>query len=252
MILCFSGHDPTGGAGLQADIETLSALGAHALSVITALTVQDSRNVARVIATDSSLLDEQLDRLLADCRPQAIKLGLIANAAQLPVIISAIRRCAVPAICDPILRAGGGADLVDEDYATTLRRELLPWITVLTPNRAEARRLVPEAESLDQCGSALLAAGCAEVLITGGDESGISVINTRYRKDAAPQSFAWPRLPETFHGAGCTLASAIAARIAHGDGMDRALANAQTWTQASLERAFAVGQGRRIPGRRQA
>ncbi|GAC1623972.1 MAG: hydroxymethylpyrimidine/phosphomethylpyrimidine kinase [Nevskia sp.] len=248
-VLCLSGHDPSGGAGLQADIETLSAHGVHALGLVTALTVQDSRDVARVIAIDPDLLRAQLDCLLADCRPAVVKLGLIGAAAQLPVILDAIRRCAVPVVCDPVLRAGGGSPLVAEDFASALVRQLLPGITVLTPNAAEARRLVPGAASLEACAQALLDTGCSRVLITGGDEPGASVVNIGYRPDAAPRRYEWPRLPETFHGAGCTLASAIAARLALGDDLDAALLQAQVWTQQSLAAAFAVGRGRRIPGR---
>lgn len=249
LVLCLSGFDPGGGAGLQADIETLAAHGAHALAVITALTVQDSRDVRRVVATDPALLAEQLACLLADCRPQALKLGLIGSAAQLPVLSAAIRQCKVPVVCDPVLRAGGGGALVAENFAAALRRELLPQVDVLTPNAAEARRLAPEGDTLDACAAALLATGCANLLITGGDEPGATVINTWYREATPPQRFEWPRLPETFHGAGCTLAAAIAARLALGAAIDDALREAQGWTQGALARAFAVGHGRRIPGR---
>ena len=249
-VLCLSGHDPGGGAGLQADIETLAAHDVHALGLITALTVQDSRDVARVIATDPTLLREQLDCLLADTRPAVIKLGLIGNAAQLPAIVDAIARCAVPVVCDPVLRAGGGGALVAEDFTDALIRILLPHVTILTPNAAEARRLVPAAATLDICAQALLATGCPHVLVTGGDEPGDRVINRWYRPDRQPHSYDWPRLPETFHGAGCTLASAIAARLALGDDIGDALIRAQVWTQASLAAAFAVGRGRRIPRRR--
>ncbi len=249
IVLCLSGLDPGGGAGVQADIETLAAHQVHALSLITALTVQDSGNVVRVVPTDPALLAEQLECLLADCRPSVIKLGLIGGAGQLRVIIETIRRCAVPVVCDPVLRAGGGGALVDDGYAAVLRRELLPFATVLTPNAAEARRLAPEADDLGGAAQALLVTGCTHVLLTGGDEPDASVINTWYRAGALPRRFEWPRLPETFHGAGCTLASAIAARLALGDRVEQALQNAQVWTQASLDRAFAIGRGRRIPGR---
>ncbi len=248
-ILCISGLDPSGGAGLQADIETIAALGGHALGIISALTVQDSRNVQRVQAIDAALLAEQLQLLLTDCRPEAVKLGLIADAAQLPVIVAAVARLGVPVVCDPVLRAGGGAALVDEGYLSALRSRLLPAVTVLTPNAAEARRLVPEAPTLDDCAAALLADGCSSVLITGGDEPGTAVVDTLYRPGLPPQHYPSARLPETFHGAGCTLAAAIAARLAQGDAPDSAIETARHWTYAALQRAFAVGNGRRIPGR---
>lgn len=248
-VLCLSGLDPVGGAGLQADIETLVAHRIHTLSLVTALTVQDSRNVRRVVATDPALLDEQLSVLLADARPDAVKLGLLGSAAQLPVIVAHLARLSVPVICDPVLRAGGGAALVADGFPDALRGQLLPLVTVLTPNAAEARRLVPDGVDLAGCGAALLADGCARVLITGGDEPGASVVNHSYGKDMTTRRWLWPRLPETFHGAGCTLASAIAARLALGDSVDDAIDAGQRWTQAALARAIAVGGGRRIPGR---
>jgi hydroxymethylpyrimidine/phosphomethylpyrimidine kinase len=248
-VLCLSGLDPTGGAGLQADIETIAALGGHALGLVTALTVQDSRNVAAVQAVDAALLAAQLNYLLADCRPAVAKLGLLGSPAQLPVILAALRSCGAPLVCDPVLRAGGGAELLDADGLAALKRELLPAVALLTPNAAEARRLCPDAASLDDCGASLLAAGCANVLITGGDEPGAEVVNTWYAPGRPPRRYAWPRLPESFHGAGCTLASAIAALWARGLDLEAALEQAQRWTHQALQRAFAVGGGRRIPGR---
>jgi hydroxymethylpyrimidine/phosphomethylpyrimidine kinase len=248
-VLCISGLDPTGGAGLQADIETVAALGCHALGIVTVLTAQDSRDVRWVDPVDASRLADQLAVLLADCAPAAVKLGLIGNTAQLRVIATAIAGLGVPMVCDPVLRAGGGTDLVDEDYAAALRSILLPQVSVLTPNAAEARRLVPDAIDLEAAARVLVSAGCGRVLITGGDEPGDRVSNVCFGADAAVRRYDWPRLPETFHGAGCTLASAIAARLALGDDIDTAIETAQMWTQQSLQRAFAVGSGRRIPGR---
>ncbi|HZR37293.1 MAG TPA: hydroxymethylpyrimidine/phosphomethylpyrimidine kinase [Nevskia sp.] len=249
LVLCLSGLDPGGGAGLQADIETVAALGGHALGLATCLTVQDSRDVARVVPVEPGLLAEQLEVLLADMTPQAVKLGLLGDAAQLPLIVRVLRRCGVPVVCDPVLRAGGGALLHGDATLDALRRELLAHVTVLTPNAAEARRLCPGAADLDACGAALLAAGCARVLITGGDEPGTEVSNSAYAPGAAPRRYRWARLPETFHGAGCTLAAAVAVLLAGGADLDEALGQAQEWTQGALRRAFAVGRGRRIPGR---
>lgn len=249
LLLCLSGHDPTGGAGIQADQEAAAAQGVHALSVVTALTVQDSRNVQRVVPVAPSLIEEQLRLLEADCRVAAIKIGLIGDAAQVAVILAAIRRLRVPVVLDPVLRAGGGADLVAASLQAALLTQLIPAVSLLTPNAAELRRLVPGTEDVASAARQLLDRGCAHVLVTGGDEPGERVVNRWFSADAAPQTFAWPRLPETFHGAGCTLASAIAAHLARGETMAQALEQGQRWTQQALARAFAVGQGRRIPGR---
>lgn len=250
LILCLSGHDPTGGAGIQADIEAIKANGAQALTVITAYTVQDSHNVFEVQPVAADWLRRQLDRLLQDCAVAAIKIGLLGDAAQLSVITDTLRRLRVPVVCDPVLRAGGGYDLAVAGLPQTLIRQLLPQVTVLTPNAAEARRLVPDAVTLDDCGAALQAAGCEHVLITGGDEPGDRVRNRWYPRRGTLQLFEWPRLPETFHGAGCSLASAIAARLALGQGVGDALRGAQQDTQRWLAAAFSIGSGRRIPDRR--
>jgi len=249
-VLCLSGHDPGGGAGLQADIETLAAHGVHGLGVITALTVQDTTNVRRVVAVEPALFEEQLAVLLADAEPDAVKLGLIGSVAQLSVIAALLGRLAVPVVCDPVLRAGGGTALVADDYPAALRRLLLPRVTVLTPNASEARRLVPGAGGdLEACADVLLAEGAGRVLVTGGDEPGESVVNRVHAAGGVRRDCVWPRLPETFHGAGCTLASAIAARLALGADADAAIDAGQRWTQGALARAVTTGAGRRIPGR---
>lgn len=251
-VLCISGHDPTGGAGIHADIEAAASQGAHALTVVTALTVQNTRDVRRVSAVAPALIAEQIEALIEDGPIAVIKIGLLGDAAQVRVIVDAIRRLRVPVVFDPVLRAGGGAELVGSGLLAEVIAELLPEVTLLTPNASEARRLAPGSASLDDCALRLLALGCANVLITGGDESGEEPVqNTWYAHTTAPRPYYWPRLPETFHGAGCTLASAIAARLARGESMGAAIDNAQHWTQEALSKAIAVGEGRRIPLRRQ-
>jgi hydroxymethylpyrimidine/phosphomethylpyrimidine kinase len=248
QVLCLSGHDPGGGAGIQADIEAIAALGGHALAVITAHTVQDSVDVARVVAADARLLQEQLDALFADFRPRALKVGLLGSAAQVAVVAQAARRAAVPVVLDPVLRAGGGAELAGAELIERLRAELLPLTDVLTPNAAEARRLAPAA-TLDDCGAALLALGARHVLITGGDEPGDPVVNHWFAPGRPPRRYAWSRVAGRFHGAGCTLAAATAALLARGVPATAAVSDAQAYTHRALQAAFAAGRGRLIPGR---
>ncbi|MGQ0586026.1 MAG: bifunctional hydroxymethylpyrimidine kinase/phosphomethylpyrimidine kinase [Gammaproteobacteria bacterium] len=251
-ILFVSGHDPGGGAGIQADIETALSLGGHALTLISAHTVQDTRDVASVRAADLALLREQAALLLADSTIRAIKVGLLGDAEQVPFVLELAERSGAPLVVDPVLRAGGGAELASASLVEAVKRAL-PRIELLTPNAAEARRLAG-AGDLQACGAALVAAGARNVLITGGDEPANdrddAVINRWYRKDGAPRAFSWPRLPGTFHGAGCTLAAAIATLLAQGLPMGAALADAQAWVHGALERGFAPGRGRDIPGRR--
>ena len=245
-VLCLSGHDPTGGAGLTADIEAISALGGHALGVITANPVQDPRNVQRVAPVAPILIAAQIEALEADCRIDAIKIGLLGDVAQLDPILDCIRRLRVPVVLDPVLRAGGGTSLVRSELLLALRERLLPAVTVLTPNAAEARQLGGGEEM-----EALLALGVANVLVTRGDEPGGDVTNTWYRAGQPSRDFHWPRLAQRFHGAGCTLAAAIAALLAAGRPLEQALEQAQAYTHAALSRAYPVGGGRLIPGRLQ-
>jgi hydroxymethylpyrimidine/phosphomethylpyrimidine kinase len=248
IVLCFSGHDPGGGAGIHADIEAIGALGGHALTIITAQTVQDTRNVERVVPTDITLLAEQIVALSADSVISAIKVGLLGDAAQISVITRVAQHLGVPLVLDPILRAGGGSNLASTALIMAMQTQLFPLTTVLTPNAAEARRLAA-GDTAAECAQALLETGCANVLVTGGDEPGDDVVNSWHRTNHAVQTFRWPRMPETFHGAGCTLASAIAALLAQGREIGEALEQAQAYTQRTLQNAQRTGQGRRIPGR---
>jgi hydroxymethylpyrimidine/phosphomethylpyrimidine kinase len=247
-VLCLSGHDPTGGAGLHADIEACAAQGAHALTALTANTVQDTRDVRRVVATAPILLAQQIEVLCADGPVAAVKIGLLGDAGQVPVIAETLRALRVPVVLDPVLRAGGGGNLVGAQLQAAMA-ELFALTTVLTPNAAEARRLAAGSADLEAAAAALLDGGCGNVLITGGDEPGARVVNSWYTRSAPPQRYDWERLPGPFHGAGCTLAAALAARLALGETLADALHAAQAYTHDSLRQARRVGAGRPIPGR---
>lgn len=246
-VLCCSGLDPTGGAGVQADIEAVSAQGCHALAVVTALTVQDTHNVRASSAVEAGLLRKQLDVLLADCAVNAIKVGLLADQSQLPLLAEVIDRCHQPVVIDPILRAGGGTQLLDAEFAAQMGRWLFPRCTVLTPNAAEARCLTGLSD-LDAAAKALLSMGVRHVLITGGDEPGDLVQNCWYSSEGQ-QRYEFARVAGHFHGAGCTLAATIAARLGLGESVAEALYKAQHYTRRTLQMAVAVGQGRWVPRR---
>lgn len=247
-VLCCSGHDPTGGAGIQADIEAVAAQGAHALTLVTALTAQDTHNVQRVDAMPPEWLAQQGQLLLADCAIAAIKIGLLGVPAQLSVLVAFIRQSQRPVVLDPILRAGGGTELVGNELAVQMRQQLFPLCTVLTPNAAEARRWTGERD-LDTAGQALLADGAQHVLITGGDEPGEISRNRWYTNGAPVRVFERARLPGHFHGAGCTLAAALAARLALGESVEAALIAAQAYVHETLRHARPIGGGRWLPRR---
>ena len=247
-VLSIAGHDPTGGAGIQADIAAIGAQGVHALTLITALTVQDTRNVRWVQPVAPDLLARQAACLFEDCPVSAIKLGLLGDVDQVALIATWLRRLCVPVVLDPILRAGGGTELLGSALSGAMQADLFPLATVLVPNAAEARRLTDEQDLLS-AGLKLLDSGAGNVLITGGDENSADVENLWFQDGRLIRRFVWPRLVGGFHGAGCTLASALAARLALGDSMEAALLEAQAYTHQTLRRAIHPGRGRGIPGR---
>lgn len=247
-VLSIAGHDPTGGAGLQADIEAIGAQGAHALSLITALTVQDTHNVRQLRPVAVDLLAQQAACLFDDCQVSAVKLGLLGEVDQIPLIAGWLRQLRVPVVLDPILRAGGGAELLGSELTVAMQAELFPQTTVLVPNAAEARRLSGQ-QDLMSAGLKLLDSGAANVLITGGDEATAEVENLWFQEGRLARRFVWTRLPGGFHGAGCTLASALAARLALGESLETALIEAQAYTHRSLRCATHPGGGRGIPDR---
>lgn len=238
-VLAFAASDPSGGAGLQADVLTLASLGCHPFSVLTAFTVQDTRGVEVLLAVDAARVAEQARCVLADARVQAIKIGVVGDAANARAIAEVLAaHPEVPVVLDPVLASARGDALGD---AATLREHLVPRATVVTPNSIEAGALGGTA--------ALLALGCRYVLVTGTHEPGDEVRNTLFGADGVLREDRWPRLPGSYHGSGCTLASAIAARLAHGDAVPEAVRRAQDYTWCALERGYRPGGGQHVPDR---
>ncbi len=256
IVLVFSATDPTSGAGLQADVLTLSALGCHPLTVITAVTVQDTAGVEGVMAIDSDWVIDQARLVLEDMPIAAIKIGFLGSVENIAAIAEVVSDYPdVPLVLDPVLASGRGDELATEDMIFALRELLLPQTTILTPNSAEARRLVQEEGEeaddipLQECAQRLLGFGCEYVLITGTHENTPEVINTLYSGEGMVRSDVWERLAGTYHGSGCTLASAIAATLASGMEMSEAVREAQEYTWQTLSAAFRPGMGQYIPDR---
>lgn len=258
VVMTLAGNDPSGGAGIAADIETLVSLGCHPAPVILALTAQDTRDVRALWPIAPNQVLEQARAVLDDMPVAAFKIGVIGtadNAAALQEILTA--HPAIPVVLDPVLAAGGGGALADGQLLAALRALLLPRTTVLTPNSVEARRLAPEGDTLEACAMALLARGCRYVLITGGHEAepATEVVNTLYGDNRLLESWRWPRLPGEHHGSGCTLASAIAALLAHSQGanlegaLGSILHRAQHYTWRALQASYRAGGGQRLPNR---
>jgi hydroxymethylpyrimidine/phosphomethylpyrimidine kinase len=251
VVLLIAGNDPSGGAGLAADIQAVTAAGAHPAPVVAALTVQDSRDVSRVQAVAAELVLAQARAVLADMRVAAIKLGLLADAATGRAVATLLREHpGLPAVVDPVLAASGGTNLAEDALLAVYLKEIFPLATLITPNAAESRRFAPGGANPKARGLALLKTGARHVLIKGGDEDGAEVHDHLLSHEGSHEELTGPRLPGGFHGSGCTLTSAIAARLALGMGMSQAVREGSHYTRVTLERAWALGQGRRIPNRR--
>lgn len=249
VVLCFSGHDPSGGAGVQADIETIISHRCHAASVITALTEQDSRNVKKLLPQQADDIISQAETLLNDFNVAAIKIGLIGHQDSALAICHILQKCpGIPVVLDPVLAAGGGTDMAGQALITTVLEKLLPLTTVLTPNSEEARRLAG-VDDLTDCGRLLQAKGAQNVLITGTHEGSELVHNRLFMPDNLSETFNWERLPYSYHGSGCTLASAIAALLAQGLDIFTAVNEAQEFTWQALAAAYQPGQGQHNPNR---
>lgn len=256
LVLTFAGTDPTGGAGLQADVLTIASLGCHPLSVVTAVTVQDSRGVEAYLPMDANWVVSQARCVLEDMPVAALKVGMLGSAeVALAVAEVAADYPQLPLILDPVLASGRGDQLASDDLLAAIKTALLPRTTVLTPNSLEARRLATDdaldekAPELPACARRLLDLGCAYVLITGTHEHTPQVVNTLYGKSGVLQTTRWARLPSSFHGSGCTLASALAAMLAMGMTVEDAVREAQAFTDQSLRSAFRAGRGQAIPDR---
>jgi hydroxymethylpyrimidine/phosphomethylpyrimidine kinase len=253
MVLAFAASDPTGGAGLQADLLTLASLGCHPLSVVTGLTVQDTSGVESLRAIEPEWVARQARRILEDAPVvAAFKLGVLGSAANARIVATILgEHPDVPVVHDPVLASGRGDMLADADTVEVLRAALLARTTVLTPNSIEARRLAlarPDA-SLADCARALTGLGCKFVLVTGTHEPGAQVANTLYDARGVVREDRWQRLPGSYHGSGCTLASALAALIARGLDVASAAQAAQQYTWRSLAAGFQPGRGQHIPDR---
>ncbi|HEY1773388.1 MAG TPA: hydroxymethylpyrimidine/phosphomethylpyrimidine kinase [Gammaproteobacteria bacterium] len=250
VVLLIAGNDPSGGAGLAADIQAVTAVGAHPTPVVTALTVQDSRNVHRVQAVAAEWVSEQARVVLTDMPVAAIKLGLLSNAATGRAVAALLREHArIPVVVDPVLTASGGTVLADEALLDVYLKDIFPLATLITPNAAESRRFVPQARDVAGRAAALLQTGARHVLIKGGDEQSPEVHNHLFGPSGLHEETTWPRLPGDFHGSGCTLASAIAARLALGADLSDAVREGLRYTWEALARAWPLGHGGRIPAR---
>ena len=254
IVLTFAASDPSGGAGLQADILTLSSMGCHPLSVLTAFTVQDSAGVEAIQALDSEWVADQARCLLEDMPVDAFKIGVLGSTENIAAIAEVLSDYPdVPLILDPVLTSGRGDELATDEMTHAMRELLLPQTTILTPNSIEARRLADveedEEPSLATCAERLVGMGAEFVLVTGTHEATNDVVNTLYGRGGLVRRDSWQRLSGSYHGSGCTLASAIAAMLANGLDIAEAVREAQDYTWHTLKKAYRPGMGQLLPDR---
>lgn len=249
-VMCFSGLDPTGGAGIQADIETLFSVGCHCTPIVTCLTVQNTQNVQSTAATEPAYLVQQARAILEDIPIKCFKIGLLTDVRAIEVIHTLLLDYPeIPVVLDPIIRAGGGFEFAENGLIDAMRTLLVPITTVLTPNTDEIRLLAPTGDSLDACASELLDCGCQHILLTGTHNPTPAIENRLYSTHQDMVLFSWPRLEFSYHGSGCTLAAAVAGYLSHGVELSAAIQQAQNFTWESLSHGSRIGFGQHLPNR---
>jgi hydroxymethylpyrimidine/phosphomethylpyrimidine kinase len=254
IVMTFAASDPSGGAGIQADILTLASMGCHPLSVLTAITVQDTIGIEGIMALDAEWVADQARCLLEDMPVDAFKIGVLGSVENIAAIAEILSDYPdVPVILDPVQASGRGDELASDDMAHAIRELLLPQTTIVTPNSMEARRLAESDDdddpSLAACAERLLGMGVEYVLITGTHEATSQVVNTLYGAKGVVRADTWQRLPGSYHGSGCTLASAVAAMLANGLEIAEAVREAQDYTWHTLKKAYRPGMGQFLPDR---
>ncbi len=248
-VLVLSGLDPSGGAGIQADIQAITALGCHPLPVLSCLTVQDTRNVYGAEAIDPDLIHRQLETLAGDSPIHAVKTGALGSAEIVDVLVDFLgRHPGIPLITDPVIKAAGGGDLADEALIARMKDRLFPLAEMLTPNGIELEMLGGSGDP-DTAALRLLETGCLSVLGTGGHGTGEDIINVLYTRDQTPKEFHVERIGGEYHGTGCTLAASIAAGRAGGLGIQAAIGQAQNFVSRAIGHALRVGKGQPVPDR---
>nr|WP_282451924.1 hydroxymethylpyrimidine/phosphomethylpyrimidine kinase [Marinobacter koreensis] len=241
--------DPSGGAGIQADIQAITSLGCHPLPVLTCLTVQDTRNVYGASPVDAELIRQQLDCVANDSTIHAIKTGALGNAGIVDVVVEFLRkRPDVPVITDPVIKAAGGGDLADDALIKAMKERLFPLAEMITPNGEELAILGGD-EDADRAAQNLMDRGCGSVLATGGHGTGVHIVNRLYNHAPDPMQWEIERIGGEYHGTGCTLAAAIAAGRAMGLSARAAIAQAQNYVHRAILHALAVGKGQPVPDR---
>ncbi|MFY0612663.1 MAG: bifunctional hydroxymethylpyrimidine kinase/phosphomethylpyrimidine kinase [Hyphomicrobiaceae bacterium] len=249
LALTIAGSDSSGGAGIQADLKTFSALGVYGASALTAITAQNTMGVQGVEMLPASFVDQQISSVFNDLEIGAVKTGMLGTAAIIEVVAVQLARVGVPSVIDPVMVATSGDLLIEQDAVAALKDHLFPVATLLTPNMDEAAQLlgVERAATLEELtaqGTALRDAGCQAVLMKGGHFEGDRADDVLVTSDG-PVVIGGLRVDTSnTHGTGCTLASAIAAHLAAGFPMEPAVRASKSYLTHALQSADALNVGK--------
>lgn len=249
-VLVVAGSDSGGGAGIQADIKTITMLGAFATTAVTALTAQNTLGVQEVMVVEPRFVALQMRVVLQDIGADAIKIGMLGSARVVEAVADVCESSAfgIPLILDPVMVAKGGAVLLDKGAHEAMVLRLLPLASLVTPNVPEAELLtgvrIKTAADLERAADALLGLGPSAVLMKGGHLEGDTVVDLLRTADGAEHRFEGPRIiSRSTHGTGCTLSSAIAAGVAEGLTLQGSVARARTYVVRAIEQAPGLGRG---------
>lgn len=250
-VLCFSGLDPSGGAGLQADIEAIGQSGAHAAIACTALTIQNSQQVFGFEATSKELLLAQANAVVGDLPIRCVKSGMLGTTDNIAALAEFLQQHPdYLYVLDPVLVANSGGSLGDQATLVKAFVKLIPLATIITPNTVELRALTG-LEDIEQATAQLFNMGAKAVLVKGGHEDTPEhILNALYIEGELVSETTCARLEGEYHGSGCSLASFIAGRLAQGDNIQQAVNHAETWLFHVLQQAESpTPNGQRIPKR---
>ncbi len=249
-VLSIAGSDSGGGAGIQADIKTISALGCYAATAITAVTVQDTKGVFAIWPVPPQILESQIKAVVEDICPAVIKIGMTYNAGLINAIASVLKECpGIPIILDPVMAASSGQSLAESGFLLAMASELFPLARLVTPNIDEAAALaimpVKTVEDMKQAALKILQMGSYAVLIKGGHLTGEDLYDFYVDKTGAEQLFQSKKIvSNNTHGTGCTLSSAIASFLALGEDLITSIGKAKTYVHLAIEAGQEVKTGK--------
>ena len=250
IVMSFSATDPCGGAGIQADIETLGTMGCHCVPVVTAITAQDTTAIYQFFPCPSRLVRDQARAILEDMPVAAFKVGMVGTIENVRAIHQILKDYPnIPVVWDPSLQMGLKGVPFDAALLEAFIALILPNVSICTPNIIQARLLAPGADTLDACAQEIMAHGADFVLITGNHLNANKITNTFYGNYRRLEIFHYERFENAYLGAGCTLSASITGLLAQGIQPAACISQAQDYTMECLKQGYRMGMGQHLPNR---